>query len=229
MEIEFINNHMIHVVVSNQDLSDRSLSLVELMGDHSEIESFFYDILNEIDTGEEFRNSEQVTFQVLPNRDGVELFISAINDEKNPDQVSEIFENVSNFQKHEQIDSQIKNQLMENDKLDDNHKQEETIIENKNWSIFKLTRFDSMIHLAHRIDQKLVNSDFYSYKGDFYLIFRFDKQKLTVKDVKNINSIASEFSTQIMKETISPEKLDQQGKLLMEDNALQISETYFKS
>ena len=229
MEIEFINNHMIHVVISDQDLTERSLSLMELLGDHSEIESFFYGILDEIDTGDDFKNTDQVTFQVLPNRNGVELFISTAEDENNADEISGIFENVGNFQKREQVDNVIKNQLMETDKLDDNNRQTNLIKENKSWTIFKFERYDSMIYLSHRIDQKLVYSDFYSYKGEFYLIFRFTRKQLSDKDIENINSIAAEFSTQMTKETITPEKLDRQGKLLMEDNALEISKTYFKS
>lgn len=227
MEIEHINNHMIHVIIGNDDLNERGLSLMELLGDHDEIESFFYGILDEIDTNDDFKDSEQVTFQVLPRRNGVELFITRDDGDES---ASEIFGNIGNFQKQEPVDSDIRRQLMETDRLTNKN---QTIIDGvskvENWSIFKLKHFDSMIHLSHKIKAKNLFSDFYSYKGDLFLVLRFDFSKISEDEIKNINSIASEFGSHLSVKEVTPMRLDSQGKLLMENRALQISQTYFKS
>lgn len=228
MEIEHINNHTIHVTIGNDDLNERGLSLMELLGDHDEIESFFYGILDEIDINNDFKDSEQVTFQVLPIRNGVELFITKSDDN---DDLSEIFGNISNLQKQEPIDDDIRRQLMETDRLANNNQAttDDDLLKIENWSIFKLQHFDSMIHLSHKIKAKNLFSDFYSYKGNLYLVLRFDFSKISEDEIRNINSIASEFGNPQSVAEVTPIRLDSQGKLLMENRALQISQTYFKS
>ena len=52
------------------------MSVLSLLGNQEEIERFFYNILEEGDVEHDFENNEAVTFQVLPNRNGLELFIS---------------------------------------------------------------------------------------------------------------------------------------------------------
>ena len=76
MEMERINEDTIRVVVTNDDLAERSISVIDLLGNQEEIERFFYNILEEVDVEHDFENNEAVTFQVLPNRNGLELFIS---------------------------------------------------------------------------------------------------------------------------------------------------------
>ena len=73
MEMERINEDTIRVVVTNDDLAERSISVIDLLGNQEEIERFFYNILEEVDVEHDFENNEAVTFQVLPNRNGLEL------------------------------------------------------------------------------------------------------------------------------------------------------------
>ena len=70
MEMERINEDTIRVVVTNDDLAERSISVIDLLGNQEEIERFFYNILEEVDVEHDFENNEAVTFQVLPNRNG---------------------------------------------------------------------------------------------------------------------------------------------------------------
>ena len=76
MEMEHINENTIRVLIKSEDLAARGITFLDLLGNHNEIENFFYSILEEVDIDEEFKGSEAVTFQVLPKGDGLELFIS---------------------------------------------------------------------------------------------------------------------------------------------------------
>lgn len=76
MEMERINDDVIKVLINIQDLKDRGVDILDLIGDQRNIEQFFYSILEEVDTEQHFRNSETLTFQVIPNREGLELYIS---------------------------------------------------------------------------------------------------------------------------------------------------------
>ena len=76
MEMEHINENTIRVLIQGEDLVARGITFIDLLGNHQEIESFFYQILEEVDVEEQFIGSEAVTFQVLPKGDGLELIIS---------------------------------------------------------------------------------------------------------------------------------------------------------
>src|SRR5690625_1935692 len=76
MEIEHINEDTIRVTIENADLEERGITFLDLLGNQKQIEKFFYSILEEVDIDEEFKESEAVTFQVMPNNNGLELFIS---------------------------------------------------------------------------------------------------------------------------------------------------------
>src|SRR5699024_5498461 len=76
MEIEHINDDTIRVRIENSDLEARGYTFLDLLGNQKQIETFFYSILEEVDIDEEFQESDAVTFQVMPSRNGLELFIS---------------------------------------------------------------------------------------------------------------------------------------------------------
>ena len=77
MEMERINENVIKVLIGVKDLEERGVNFLDLMGDQSRIEKFFYSILEEVDTERQFQDSDTVTFQVIPNSDGLELYISS--------------------------------------------------------------------------------------------------------------------------------------------------------
>ena len=57
MEMERINEDTIRVVVTNDDLAERSISVIDLLGNQEEIERFFYNILEEVDVEHDFENN----------------------------------------------------------------------------------------------------------------------------------------------------------------------------
>ena len=89
MEIEHINEDTIRVRSENSDLEERGYTFLDLLGNQKHIETFFYSILEEVDIDEEFQESDAVTFQIMPNRNGLELFIS-----KNIEMHDDIFSNM---------------------------------------------------------------------------------------------------------------------------------------
>lgn len=76
MEMERINANTIRVMLGNDDLAQRGITVLDLLGNHKQIESFFYSILDEVDKDHTFATNEAVTFQVMPSQSGLELLIS---------------------------------------------------------------------------------------------------------------------------------------------------------
>ncbi len=79
MEMERINANTIRVMLGNDDLAQRGITVLDLLGNHKQIESFFYSILDEVDKDHTFATNEAVTFQVMPSQSGLELLISKNN------------------------------------------------------------------------------------------------------------------------------------------------------
>lgn len=76
MEYEKINEDTIRVLIKHDDLKAHGLSLIDFLRNRQHIERFFHQILEEIDLREDFEQSDAVTFQIVPNLDGLELYIS---------------------------------------------------------------------------------------------------------------------------------------------------------
>lgn len=63
MEMERINENTIRVLVDNDDLPARGITILDLLGDHQQIEDFFYSILKEVDTDHQFQNTMRLLFR----------------------------------------------------------------------------------------------------------------------------------------------------------------------
>ena len=86
MEMERINDDTILVRIENEDLQERGTSVPELLANPGEIEEFFHSILVEMDVIDQFEDSEGMSFQVMPNPEGIEY---------QRDAVSRVFETIN--------------------------------------------------------------------------------------------------------------------------------------
>ena len=82
MEMEKVNENTIRVLLGTEDLTDRGITVLDLLGNQKEIENFFFSILEEVDKDHEFRDNDAVTFQLIPNQNGLELFITKVDPKK---------------------------------------------------------------------------------------------------------------------------------------------------
>lgn len=76
MEVERINENTIRVSIRKEDLAARGIMMIDLLENQGQIEEFFHSILEEVDIEHQFKDTDSVTFQVLPNKNGLELYIS---------------------------------------------------------------------------------------------------------------------------------------------------------
>ncbi|KAA9294907.1 adaptor protein MecA, partial [Aerococcus tenax] len=76
MEMEYINENTIRVFIDTDDLIERGISFMDIMSNQNEVEHFFMSILEEVDVSQKFQHTEAITFQVMPKRNGIDLYIS---------------------------------------------------------------------------------------------------------------------------------------------------------
>lgn len=215
MEMEHINENTIRVLIKSEDLAARGITFLDLLGNHNEIENFFYSILEEVDIDEEFKGSEAVTFQVLPKGDGLELFIS-----KNlPPEGMENFDEM-NDEANEDITDMLKKhvaaQLQESEQAED--------IGNR--FVFELLRFEDMIQLASEVYLDSVATNLYQMGNNYYIEIRFMDAEVTDIEVENALSYLMEFA---QRTSVTPEVLSEYGQLIMENDALELTRFYFKN
>ncbi|KRN75107.1 hypothetical protein IV73_GL000867 [Weissella kandleri] len=117
MELERIDDDTIRVFITNNDLKERNITLMELMSDQSEVEKLFYSILAEANIEEEFEQNEAVSFQVMPNKDGLEVFIMKnVNEDQIPKELlRKMMESRRGSELKDQVPEEVLNKLLGTD------------------------------------------------------------------------------------------------------------------
>ena len=213
MEMEHINENTIRVILENEDLAERGITFLDLLGNHREIESFFYSILEEVDIEDEFKSSEAVTFQVLPKNDGLELFISK---NLSPEDISKM-NNSTEFETDD-FDQLIRQQILANSET----LEEEPV--NNRVRVFQLNSFEDMIELAsyHFLDEAWC--DLYLLNEKYYLQVAFDPEVYGDYALADVTAEILEYTQDA---SVSTEMLEEYGKLLMRRDAIEITRSYF--
>lgn len=216
MEMEHINENTIRVMIGHDDLEERGVSFLDLLGNHREIENFFYSILEEVDIEEEFQSSEAVTFQVLPKGDGLELFIS-----KNmPDE--EIGQNNESTLNSADVSEFLQGQMLANEEESD---LTESTTASEQRAVFVFNDFEQVIQLANDVQLESAWTDLYQLEERYYLVVHFWMENLNQTDVENQYARILEFAE---KSTRTAEALNEYGQQLMERNALERVKFYFE-
>lgn len=225
MKMEKINENTIRVLVEDEDLSKRGITVLDLLGNRTQIEDFFYSILREVDTEHEFENNEAVTFQVLPNRDGLELFISRGKPEdiQNPKEI-----NISDLSEEDDLGSFIKDRLSE---LEDADGELQNTVKGTGYQkaaqtkTFEFGDFEDFIQLAKIFRPTSTQSNLFKVQDKYFLELIFDKDNTTKETIENDIAVALEYA-QVVPSTGS--FLEERGKKIMSDDALSEARKYFK-
>lgn len=217
MEMEHINDNTIRVLIKSEDLAARGITFLDLLGNHNEIENFFYSILEEVDIDEEFKGSEAVTFQVLPKGDGLELFIS----KSLPQDGVEVFDEFSDNPTEdisEMLKRHVASQLQDQDS-------NQTSYETSASYIFELTDFEQMVQLAFAVRLESAVTNLYQLNDSYYLDIQFMDEQMPEVTLENALAYIMEFARRT---PVTSEVLAEYGQLIMEHDALELTRFYFK-
>lgn len=241
MEMERINDDTIRVTISSDDLNERGVTFLDLLDNHKEIESFFYSVLEEVDTDHQFASNDAVTFQVLPNRNGLELYIS-----KNPtDGMGEAIKSVSKDNapsngEMDEVSDFLKRKLAETDSNDKNNDDSSYTsdgnpadlngyangVGSTQKSVIELEDFESLPSIAELIKTNSgIESVLYRYHDIYYLELTFFTSENSPETIKNDLAIAYEYGNSTI---VSSEVLREHGEVVMDGAALELAKRYFK-
>lgn len=221
MEIEHINEDTIRVLINNTDLEARGYTFLDLLGNQEQIEKFFYSILEEVDLEDEFKESEAVTFQVMPNPNGLELLISKNQEVHDSIAASAEARNQELFIEGNEHDL-IEDEFSKEDEMDE---QESTGISEDKEIVIEFKVFEQLVQLAQKV--KTINgfSSLYLYKGKYYLDFHLIRDDLSLRSFEEKLAMILDYGGETK---LNGDILAEHGKLLMQEQALEQIHHYFK-
>lgn len=218
MEIEHINEDTIRVRIDNTDLEARGYTFLDLLGNQEQIEEFFYAILEEVDLDNEFKESEAVTFQVVPNPNGLELLIS-----KNPD----IHETIT-------TNTELTDLILDTEEAKETKELEEdseSMNADMKWEaedkdvVIEFNHFEHIIQLAQAVEEVNGFSSLYQYNEKYYLDFQLIRDDFSLRTFEEKIAMMLEYGGE---SKLNNDILAEHADLLIEDHALETIYHYFK-
>ncbi|AMB99626.1 hypothetical protein AWM75_06350 [Aerococcus urinaehominis] len=204
MEMEYINENTIKVFIDANDLLEHNISFIDIMQNQSSVENFFMNILEEVDVSKKFQHSDAITFQVMPKNNGIDLYISksdADREAKGMETLHTMLEAVS----------------QEEDKPEKTVEATLPIIEDTYLVkiVLGFDHFDQVLEFAQVLDLEAAN-DLYLLNNKYYLLVSFDRSEYMTNEIYDAIYRLLEF-TQIS--PINLAVLAEHGKKLIADNA----------
>lgn len=214
MEVEHVNENMIRVFLANHDLEERGVDVLDLLGNRKQIESFFYSILEEVDTDHKFSKDQAVTFQVMPNTKGLELLITRIP--------SEMDDKTTDFNLLDEDSSKTE---VEAKATEDTTDSATSSTSKQQVILVSFDQFEDFVDLSRNLVLEAGQSDLYQYQGRFYLKLTLFVDELRNLNVDDIQAIAAEYGNL---ETQAPETIAEFGQEVMSQTALELARYYFR-
>ena len=220
MEMERINDDTILVRIENEDLLERGTSVPELLANPIEIEEFFHSILVEMDIIDQFEDSEGMSFQVMPNPEGIELYVTKYVEKKDTEADSERF--VRNLVDTIQHSLGHRMGKPKKEKKVEAPVEKEKTLEPLDCTVF-FDSFEDFVQLAKMYPYNVQKSSLYRYSNYYFLhVYQdvFGGEDFTA-DVALLREFG-EFSR------VSWEVVQEYGEVLIKEKAIETAKKYFK-
>ena len=220
MEMERINDDTILVRIENEDLQERGTSVPELLANPTEIEEFFHSILVEMDVIDQFEDSEGMSFQVMPNPEGIELYVTKYVEKTDIEADSERF--VRNLVDTIQHSLGHRMGKPKKEKKVEAPVEEEKKLEPLDCTVF-FDSFEDFVQLAKLYPYNVQKSSLYRYSNYYFLhVYQdvFGEEDFTA-DLALLREFG-EFSR------VSWEVVQEYGEVMIKEKAIETVKKYFK-
>ena len=236
MQVDHINNNTIRVRIGKQELANRGLKVLDLLGDKNKIQHFFYSILDEIDTDHSFSQDAPVTFQVMPNNGGLDLLITKVT-EKDRNNLAQLFDNdfTDNNKKNNDarksfLDLEPEDEETDKDESNEPADSSQPKVKKQFWKLqkkqaYSFTDLDQVTELADSLEASDLSSSLYFERGKFYLELIFTDQEYSEIKPADAWAIANEYGIKV--KTSEMARVRTNGKCLLSHDALDRLRQYF--
>ena len=221
MEMERINDDTILVRIENEDLQERGTSVSELLANPTEIEEFFHSILVEMDVIDQFEDSEGMSFQVMPNPEGIELYVTKYVEKKDIEADSERFvRNLVDTIQHS-LGHRMGKPKKEK-KVEAPAVETEKILEPLDCTVF-FDSFEDFVQLAKMYPYNVQKSYLYRYSNYYFL--HVNQEVIGGEDFTADLALLREFGEF---SRVSWEVVQEYGEVMIKEKAIETAKKYFK-
>ena len=220
MEMERINDDTILVRIENEDLQERGTSVSELLANPTEIEEFFHSILVEMDVIDQFEDSEGMSFQVMPNPEGIELYVTKFVEKKDIEADSERF--VRNLVDTIQHSLGHRMGKPKKEKKVEAPVETEKTLEPLDCTVF-FDSFEDFVQLAKLYPYNVQKSSLYRYSNYYFLHVYQDV--FGGEDFTAYVALLREFGEF---SRVSWEVVQEYGEVMIKEKAIETAKKYFK-
>ncbi|MDO4671038.1 MAG: adaptor protein MecA [Aerococcus sp.] len=221
MEFEYLNENTMRVFIGADDLAERGVTLIDLLKDQSQVEKFFMSILEEADVSKQFQNSDAITFQVMPKKDGLDLYISKSSaDGDDSEQMAALREILNDTDHSDESSDEEPNEESLRTHLpfyESDHLWELTLVFND---------LNDVLALAQASDYEDMNVDLYHYEDRYFMTLHFDTHTFSQFEAEDI---AYQFLEYGELSAVAEAILREHGLLLLEHTALQQLQYHLKN
>ena len=202
MEMEYINENTIRVFIDTDDLIERGISFMDIMSNQNEVEHFFMSILEEVDVSQKFQHTEAITFQVMPKRNGIDLYNSkGFGDDNEEDSAfQQLMETIG------ELEDEDKEKANERQNVLDDHATQEADKKKKATSsetedprvpreitlVFRI--FEDFLAFARDFKDEFAQVDLYVYNESYFALIKFEANELTDDEIEDLISFAQEYA-----------------------------------
>lgn len=196
MQVHRLSENTIQVTMDADELKARGITMLDLLGNKSQIQNFFYEILKEVDTDHTFAKDDPVTFQVMPSGTGLELLISKVSDKKDTkeqkdnSQLRQLLEGLSDLDNDSNDLSTNSRRTQITDKQTDST---ESVKITNNRRVYRIKNIDLVVALADALRVEGLASSLYTYLHQYYLDLAFLDDNYVEMKPEDAWAIASEF------------------------------------
>ena len=220
MEMERINDNTILVRIENEDLQERGTSVPELLANPIDREEFFHSILVEMDVMDQFEDSEGMSFQIMPNPEGIELYVTKYVETPDIEVDSENF--VRNLVDTLQYSLGRRLKKTTKEKKIKEHIRKGRVFGHLDCTIF-FDSFEDFVQLAKVYPFEKHQSSLFRFCDQYFLnvfenILEPEEYAESIVFLREFG----EFSS------VSWEVVQEYGEVLMKDHAFEVARKYFK-
>lgn len=217
MDIERINEHTVKFYISYVDIEERGFDRDEIWYNRERSEELFWEMMDEIHEEEDFPIEGPLWIQVQANDKGLEVVVTKAQLSKDGQKLElPIMEGkTKDFPVDENIESLLDNHFNnpQDDQLDDEEEQLQFVI--------RFDDFEHIISLSKYMMEGFQNS-LYAFEGKYYLFVEFLEEDDEM--IEDLLSLILEFGSE---SRVTIHRLEEYGKLIMKDNALEQVRQHF--
>lgn len=218
MEMEYINDNTIRVFIEANDLVERGISFMDIMSNQQQVEKFFMSVLEEVDEAKKFQHSDAITFQVMPKKNGIDLYISKGLDGSDSDEADAYRHLIEAVEATSEDKNSIKNEDILEAAFSETDKGKKRIA-----VVFR--DFNDFISFSRDFYLEYATVDLFTFANEFFALIEFDANIMGETEIIDFTYFILEYADLA---EVAEAMIREHGKPLILNNAAEQIREKFK-